>query len=249
MDMEQKMKVKNAMENMKKKMNYRIVIAIILMVVLLFAIMGTVYMFMTEVEKSRYVSGSYSYYYGYSYGHYVYYYTDMPEAGAMPLVGTLLFIAAVVCLFLSGKKEKLIPVASVLMIIGAVLMYASVGVIGRLSSYVFYADIGYPICCAAASVAIVLAIINFVLYRKSKAAPKEQTVGGSYSAGPNYHAFASELSDAKALLDSGIFSNEEYEREKARIFDTYGFGPGSENTTTSATTAASTSAKTFGPRG
>ena len=248
MDMEQKMKVKNAMEDLKKKLNYRIVIAIILIIVLLFAIMGTVFMFMTEVEKSHYVSGYYSYYYGYTSGHYTYYYTDMPEAGAMPLVGTLLFIAAVVCLFLSGKKEKLIPVASVLMINGAVLMYASIGVIGGLSR-VDYADIGYPICCAAASVAIVLAIVNFVLYRKSKAAPKAQTANGSYSAGPNYHAFASEISDAKALLDSGIFSQSEYEREKVRIFDTYGFGPGSENTATSATTAATGSVKTFGPRG
>ena len=39
----------------------------------------------------------------------------------------------------------------------------------------------------------------------------------------DYLAFSTELDDLKKLREAGVFSEEEYAKEKARIFSDYGF--------------------------
>ena len=140
----------------------------------------------------------------------------------MPLIGTILVLIGTICWFVAFKRPNAVVGTIVCGILGSVLLYASVA----LLSYNHTAWDGYYLCASAASSVTVVVGLAIALLVKARAEKKKAEgqvmVGERANTSLNYHAYASELMDAKALFDAGVFSEEEYKREKATIAARYG---------------------------
>ncbi len=118
----------------------------------------------------------------YGYGYYSYYSYDKlvrtvhcPETGAMPFVGFVLILVALILLIVSLKKNKLAIGSGVLSFASMPLFFASIAIFDTRSTYGYFSYsindltyIGYYICVVAGVLIFVAAILGIVYYTKSK---------------------------------------------------------------------------------
>ena len=221
--------------NMNQK-TLRYVGVILLIIALFIAIAGTVIMFENRATGRSYYSWDYYGNYGYTYSYRVW------KAGIMPLIGTILVLIGTICWFVAFKRPNAVVGTIVCGILGSALLYASVA----LLSYNHSAWDGYYLCASAASsvtVVVGLAIALFVKGRAKNGKSDEKAVS-QWNASPaeKYHAYTSELMDAKSLFDAGVFSEEEYNKERANIALKYGIAFNDGSTTSKKAPVAETSA-------
>ena len=236
----------------------RLISLILLVLVIATCIAGTVLMFMDKAEGTYYTGGEYSYYTvggkvykawipptEETYSYYVW------KSGIMPLIGTLVIVASGIFLLLTKRNRYLSIGAVTAGIFGSLLLYLS-EIVLRYDSTAY---VGYYICVLGASlnflvvsgssVILLLLIISVVKEKKH-----QKQLAEKYRLSlTNLLAFASEIRDAKALFDGGVFSEEQYSVEKARIFASYGFISDLPYTSVASENASKMGAKTFDPHG
>ncbi len=144
------------------------------------------------------------------------------ETGIMPLFGAVLLIASLIMLILSRKRSKLV--------IGTwVATFVSQALLGVSLVFVHGVDalIGYWLCVGASSVAsisFILSLIYGILSLRSGnasvAVASAVSVKDDY--GTAFSQAAALLKEAKELLDSGIYTEEEFKMQKEMVFKRYG---------------------------
>ena len=138
------------------------------------------------------------------------YYYDNPEAGIMPLVGFILALVGFIFILCSKKKPKLLIGTIVLLFVAEVIIGVSIFCV-----YGYYGLIGYYVCCSGMSlnfVLMILIVVWFVLYEKIKS----QLTTNAQQRGSRTNIY-DELRKLKELYDMGVFTQAEFEAEKAKI--------------------------------
>ena len=146
--------------------------------------------------------------------------------GIMPLVGAVLLVVTCLFLILSRKKEKFVIGTWPTTFVAQGVLSASFLLIHNIESW-----FGYWLCVSASSVAsigFILSLIYGILsLRGNKASVVAASVKDDYKTAFSH---ATELlKEAKALLDSGIYTEEEFKMQKEIVFKRYGLFAEGEN--------------------
>ncbi len=198
-------KMEEARSSSEKYKALRIVTIIVYIVVVALAIIGTIIMF----EDST------------SYGARVIPYRG---TGAMPAGGTALLVLSMILLILSKKNPKWAIGTWVATVVAQALLCVSFVFIRGVAALV-----GYWLCVSASSVAsigFILSLIYGILSLRGNKTPVA-SVKDDYKTA--FSRATELLKEAKALLDSGIYTEEEFKMQKEMVFKRYGlFGEGKD---------------------
>jgi len=200
------------------------IIALVLLIsVILLGVASTVLMFFDEstIKISTYNNTNY-----YSKGGYYQYTTvSQPESGIMPLFGVAILVTALLFLVVARKKPLLGIGTIVSVFIAQLLLTLSV----LASERSYYALLGWTFGIVAASIGSLVFFFSIVYIVVGKAPSKRQN-NMSFISAANYSKMAQNLREIKDLYDSGIFSKEEFQAEKASIFQANGISLRADST-------------------
>ncbi|MBO4473104.1 MAG: SHOCT domain-containing protein [Clostridia bacterium] len=197
------------------------IIALVLLIsVILLGVASTVLMFFDEYTKTTYAYSNIKYSYGY-----IYTTVSNPESGIMPLFGVLAIIVAMI-LFIVARKKPLVGIGTIVSVFIAQLLL-TLSVLASERSY--YALLGWTFGIVAASIGSLVFFFSIVYIVVGKAPSKKQN-NKSFISAANYSKMAQNLREIKDLYDSGIFSKEEFQAEKAAIFQANGISLRADST-------------------
>ena len=138
-----------------------------LILIAIIATVGTILMFLTSYTDYYYVPATkhyYGYYYYYSPSYSGSYVHNAPEAGAMPLAGTVLIVAAFVFFLLSKKRPYFKAVTASVLIAASTLLEASYAILPFTYEMNDTAMPGYGLCSAAGGLCFILALFIILIY-------------------------------------------------------------------------------------
>ena len=173
---------------------------------------GTVLMFFAKL------SSMYFYYIG---SNKYYFLGNLPEAGIMPLFGTLCLIAAFVCTIASKKSPNAAIGAMISIAFAEVLLITSVVMLDGV--YNEEPWIGYWLCIGAACLMFcvfwLMLLYRIFVSRAQTEAEKEKRSHTGYA--KRLYQAADVLRELKALYDNGIFTQAEYIRAKREAIERF----------------------------
>lgn len=152
--------------------------------------------------------------------------------GIMPACGMALLVFAMISLILAKKNPKWTIGTWVATIVAQTLLSVSFLFIHGIE-----AMIGYWLCVGASSVAsigFILALVYGILSLRNGSTPAAVAASGPIKDDykTSFSQAAALLKEAKDLLDSGIYTEEEFKMQKEMVFKQYGLfaqGKGTEN--------------------
>ena len=148
-----------------------------------------------------------------------------PEVGVMPLVGTLLLLAALCLTFFEETRPKLAVATLILPILAGGVIFPSCEVERLYDTTTALPRIGYWMAVCGGILGLCSSVITAVFLFKNKNHRKEEA---SESKQTDYVTRLKEAAEAltaiRDLFDRGILTDKEYEEEKAFVMHLYGIG-------------------------